>query len=225
MTEHTPRAHNFKDLTRQRFGKLVAIELVKRPPSTSAFWLCHCDCGNTAIVGSYVLRSSKQVSCGCHKTQLAANRTRTHGKSSTRTYTTWRNIIARCESVGSASYHNYGARSIRICGEWRHDFQSFYDHVSRLKNFGKKGYSLDRIDNDKDYMPGNVQWATRKQQSLNKRSNQRLSYNGKIQTFSEWERELDFPQGIISNRINRYGWSVEKALTTPPGQHRYRKPA
>lgn len=83
----------------------------------------------------------------------------------------WKMMIARCEDKDRWDYSYYGARGIDVCGEWHGEdgFKRFYNYVKHLKHYGEKGYTLDRIDNDGDYKPGNVRWATRKQQNKNRR--------------------------------------------------------
>lgn len=77
----------------------------------------------------------------------------------------------RCNNPNDHGYKNYGGRGIKVCKEWEDSFQAFYDYVSVLPHFGEEGRSLDRIDNEGDYEPGNVRWATRKEQNFNKRTN------------------------------------------------------
>lgn len=81
----------------------------------------------------------------------------------------WDNIKQRCYSVSNRDYHNYGGRGITLCDEWKDDLGAFYDYISKLPNYGKPGYTLDREDNDKGYYPGNVRWADRQTQIINQR--------------------------------------------------------
>lgn len=84
-------------------------------------------------------------------------------------YSVWENMKTRCFNIKSKDYPGYGARGITVCPEWKNDFQAFYDCVSQLAHFGEAGYSLDRIDNDGNYEPGNVRWTTAKEQANNRR--------------------------------------------------------
>ena len=72
-----------------------------------------------------------------------------------------------------------------MCDEWRDNFQAFYDYVSKLEHFGEKGYSLDRINNDGDYEPGNIRWADAKKQSRNRHTNHFVEYNGEMVTLAQ----------------------------------------
>lgn len=124
-------------------------------------------------------------------------------------------MIQRCTNPAFAKYPSYGARGIKVCDEWRSSFQAFYNHVSLLPHFGEKGYSLDRIDNNGDYKPDNVRWATSKEQGLNIRSNHTITFDGKTQTLGEWAIEFQINSDTLASRLLR-GWSAERALATPP---------
>lgn len=139
---------------------------------------------------------------------------KSHGMRSHPLYGRWTAILARCTNPKVKSYYVYGGRGISICEEWRHDFQAFYDHVSQLSHYGEKGYTLDRIDNNRNYEPGNMRFVTRTGQNRNKRNNLLITYNGKTQCLSAWAGELNINRVTLSDRI-RKGWSIEQALTMP----------
>lgn len=93
----------------------------------------------------------------------------THGMRKTKIYKTWVNMKARCYYEKDKRYKDYGLRGIAVCEEWKNDFMAFYNHVSQLENYGVDGYTLDRIDNNGNYEPGNVKWSTIYEQIHNRR--------------------------------------------------------
>lgn len=202
------------NLIGQKFGKLTVVERTStpnRPTEHHAYWLCLCECGNNHIARGSDLKNGNVQSCGC----LQIEKITTHGMRHTPIYAEWCSIKQRCYNPNNKSYKNYGYRGILMCERWRDSFEAFYEDVSKLSNFGKEGYSLNRINNDGIYEPNNVEWANDKTQANNKRNNHLLEYNGKIQTIAQWADELGINQYTLYNRILTYHWSVEKALTTP----------
>jgi len=97
----------------------------------------------------------------------------THGLTEHPVYNVWSCIKGRCYNPNNPAYKNYGSRGVRLYEPWGADFVLFYDYVTALPNYNKKGYSLDRIDNDGDYEPGNLRWATRHIQATNTRPTSR----------------------------------------------------
>ena len=215
MIEYIVLPKKAKDITGQRFGRLIALGPVGKNDNSNVIWLCVCDCGKiTNVVGDY-LRKGGTRSCGC----LSQESRTVHGMRGTAIYRIWSHIKGRCINQSDNAYASYGGRNIHICDEWRHDFQAFYDYVSALPDYGKKGYSIDRIDNDGDYEPGNVQWSSSKQQSRNRRSNILLTYAGKTQCVADWADELGIKKTVLYDRIYN-GWTAEKILTQPIRQRR-----
>jgi len=175
----------FLDVVGQRYGRLVAIERV--PDSGRTTWRFRCDCGTEQNIRLDSVRRGQTQSCGCLNLEaasdtgrktivnaIAANRTngwpsRTHGKSRTPIHRTWRAMLNRCYNQNVPEYRYYGGRGISVCERW-HKFENFYADVGDRPN----GLSIDRINNDGNYEPGNVRWATRLQQARNRRE-----YSGK----------------------------------------------
>lgn len=205
-----------KDLTGQRFGRLVALGPIERV-SDHAKWLCQCDCGNTASVLTAALRSGNTQSCGCLRRELEGPRATTHGMSKSRIYRVWRHMVDRCINPTDGGYKHYGARGIAVFCEWKNSFESFHAYVAHLPNYDTPGYSLDRIDNDGNYEPGNVQWSSHKNQTRNRRSNHLITWDGKTQCITAWAEELNMNPATLQRRI-RSGWSAERALLTPVGK-------
>lgn len=141
-----------------------------------------------------------------------------HGKRRTRLYSTWTGMKTRCTNKNCAKYKNYGGRGIKICDEWLNNFQSFYDWA--MENGYRDDLSIDRINNDGNYEPSNCRWIKMEEQASNKTTNHLIAYNGKTDTISGWARELGVSRCLLKDRICRYGWSVERALTTPARKHK-----
>lgn len=167
----------------QRFGFLTVISEAdrKRKPNGASYRVFNvkCDCGVIKTVALSSLSEGVTVSCGCfHKKNakdIFSKSNTTHGQSETRLYWVWKAMKGRCTNPNNKSYQRYGARGISVCKEWMDSFESFYEHVGPRPD----GMTLDRIDTFKGYEPGNVRWATYKQQARNTRRNVKVFVDGK----------------------------------------------
>lgn len=182
-----------------------------------------CSCGaQKELWDSHVARGLTR-SCGCLNREVLAVRNRLkikHGMYGTPEYSAWVSVIQRCTNPKAQEYVHYGARGIRICDEWRHDFGGFYAHLG-LRPSPK--HSLDRIRNEGNYEPGNVRWAIPEVQQSNRRNNRWIEFNGVRKTVAQWSRELGVHSGTIQHRIE-VGWPLEAALTTPSKRGRSLRP-
>lgn len=164
------------NLIGQKFGKLTVIEESSERKNGSVCWICKCDCGKvTKPIRGDQLKDGETKSCGCLKGELLKQKNHVHGlfnnaKEKPPHYAAWTSMKQRCFNPNDKQYKNYGGRGITVCDEWKDDFQTFYDYISKLPHFGEEGYSLDRINNDGNYEPGNVRWATAKEQINNSRT-------------------------------------------------------
>ena len=157
-----------KDLSGRRFGYLVAISPIS-VKGRGLKWLCKCDCGKEHCVDSYHLTHGNIKSCGCLQRKMASKKNVRHGLVGTTIYNEWASMKQRCNNPNSFAYKYYGARGIKVCDEWNKSFESYYDYVSKLPKYGTPTYTLDRINNDGNYEPGNVRWASKSEQCFNRR--------------------------------------------------------
>jgi hypothetical protein len=199
-----------QDLTNKRFGRLTVIRLYGRVEVPGflghrarkrVIWLCRCDCGNLKTVRDSNLKSENTRSCGClyHR----------HHQSRTPTHKSWTSMVKRCRNPTPQYY------DIKVCHRWRCSFLNFLDDMGERPG---PEYTLDRIDNDKGYYPGNCRWATAKEQARNRRTNHLITYRGKTLPIAVWADHVGLKGKCLRSRINR-GWPIEKALNIPKYKH------
>lgn len=203
-----------RDLTNQKFGRLLAIAPCDRSRTGQIIWLCQCDCGNTAKIYTHYLTTGHTKSCGCYSKELTIQRSTKHGYATrarkSKAYKIWDGIIERCTNPNSRAFKYYGGRGIEICERWRNNFENF------LADMGEPpaNCSIDRINNDGNYEPGNCRWATHKQQCRNQRSNLVVEAWGIKKTLAEWAELTNLKYSTIQARLSR-GWQAEIALSYP----------
>lgn len=124
-----------------------------------------------------------------------------------KTYKSWNNMNSRCYRKNDENYPNYGARGIIVCDRWRDDYDAFVEDMG----IAPKGMTLDRIDVDDNYTPGNCRWATVKEQANNTRRNLRVTHEGETLTLAQWAERLNISETRLRSRL-RIGWSFERAI-------------
>lgn len=214
---HGPR----KSLIGLRFGRLMVLSLCdERSAHGTCLWRCECDCGNETNVITNRLTGGFTQSCGCLQKERTSQANFKHGKGETREYFIWCQMKSRCQNSSNKSFHNYGGRGIRVCVRWENSISNFLSDMGECP----KGLTIERINNDGNYEPGNCRWATQTEQQRNKRTNRNLLFRGELLCVAVWARRLDRYPSELLRRLNN-GWSVEETLATPFRKLRRQVPA
>lgn len=167
---------NAKDLTGEKFGRLIVTHLEGRKEDRSGkplLWACDCECGKKALVVSNELTSGHTKSCGCYleeylekSNQRFREEYQTHGLSGTKEYSAWKRIKARVFKKSNQDYETYS--KIGMSDSFANDFTAFLEDIGKIPEGMEGRVSVDRIDNTKGYVEGNVRWATDTEQARNK---------------------------------------------------------
>ena len=204
-------------LVGQKFGRLTVIEDLGTKGRGEKYCRCLCDCGESVNIRQVSLIYGKTQSCGCLHNDLLAQRNKEtaslNGDSVNpkykRIHQIWTGMKSRCFSPNNTNYHLYGGRGITVCDEWL-IWQNFRDWA--LNNGYQEDLTIDRIDGNDIYRPGNCRWATYEEQGNNTSKNKRITYKGRTQTLSEWCKELNLDYHRTKARLNGCDYSVEEAF-------------
>lgn len=179
--------------------------------------LCLCKCGREKIVRVASLRSGLTKSCGClHDTHRLRHGHTAGGKLSL-TYSSWVSMRTRCLNSNAANYPVYGGRGIRVCDRWMESFEAFLADMGERPSLR---HSIERMNGEGDYETGNCLWATPKEQARNRRNNRLLTFKGETLSCAEWADRIGIKRNALQARMNQHGYTVEEALTLPPGAKR-----
>ncbi len=182
------------------FHHLEVLHQGPSDPSRTTRWFCGCICGAETLVRSSALRSGHSQSCGCMgKARLERDKT----------YNAWSAMRQRCRNPNNPAWPNYGGRGISVAPEWD-DFETFLREVGPAPSLQ---FSLDRKDHNGNYEPGNVRWASSRQQARNRRSNCVVEFNGVTQTLAAWSEQTGISRAVLQWRLKN--WDIPRALTTP----------
>ncbi len=207
----------YKDHTGREHNGLTFLHFVERDGDGKPVWKLRCHCGVEFTARANNVLTGGTSSCGCVRRRSAAETGRrcntTHGACKTPEYQTWDSMKDRCLNSTVRQYRNYGGRGIKVCERWLGE-NGFRNFLADMGPRPSDKHSLDRINNDGDYEPGNCRWATWTEQSNNRCNNRRVTYQGREQSAAEWAREMGLPPRVVQGRLIR-GWSVEDALTRP----------
>lgn len=171
-------------------------------------WICQCSCGNLGEVYSRNLKNGQSKSCGCYKIKVATK----HGMYNSPEYKAWSNMKDRCYNSKHKNFHNYGNRGVIVCNEWLNSFEVFYTDMGARPS---SDHSIERKHNDGNYEPGNCKWGTKTEQSRNTRIVREITFDNRTQCLSAWAEELNILVVTLRHRIDKLGWSIERALTEP----------
>ena len=204
------------DRTGQRYGRLVVLGQAGRSNQGQALWRCLCDCGRETTCLSDNLGKGHTKSCGCLKAELLAAGQPSHGLSHTKAYATFCSAKERCQNPNNKRWPDYGGRGIQFL------YPGIEALIADIGHPPSDSHTIERIDNEGHYEPGNVRWATSLVQGGNKRSNHLITWRGKTMHLSGWSREVGIGIQALRSRL-RMGWSVERALTEPVRPRRLRR--
>lgn len=198
----------------QTFGQLTVVGDAEKRGS-NYYWPCQCTCGHYTVVQTSNLLSGRTLSCGCFQKkcrykhgQAVRSGTPTHR----REYDVWNKLKRRCRDPGYPNYH----KRVSVCARWLESFNNFFEDMGPMPSVA---HTIERADNNGNYCPENCVWATRREQARNRRTNHRVTFNGRTLIISDWAALLGLRYNTLWGRLHN-GWSVKRALTTPLGKRR-----
>jgi hypothetical protein len=203
-----PLGPQTQDLKGMVFGRLTVVHHVGKNRQQNALWLCSCSCGYFVVARAAHLKEGNTTSCGCEKADVPEYRQKRGPESKHPLYNTWTQLLNKIDKPAP-----YG-RTNKVCARWRNSLETF---VSDIGDPPSPRHRYERIDKHKPHSPSNWTWLLMEGRSRTQRVNNRwIEYQGEKLTLTEWSTRTGLHHTTIKNRLDRYGWSVEKALTTPP---------
>ena len=203
----------FEDLSGMKIGRWMVVRCTqRRSRGLPTKFLCVCECGEEREIQAGALKGGHSQSCGCWARDSASKRAKTHGMTKTCEYRIWQGVKDRVFDESCKDYKNYGGMGITLFREWVGDFTAFLAHVGPRPS---PRHSLERIDNNLGYEPGNVKWATRVEQANNNRGNRVITINGERKTLAQWCAVFNRSYPTVNQRITQSEWDPVLALNTP----------
>lgn len=206
------------------FGKLTVVSLRGRRKNKKIFE-CLCECGNTHLAMDTNLSRGHTKSCGCLQRLMARDKLVTHGMTTCGEYNSWVNMKQRCMNKNNHAYDRYGGRGICIYEPWINDFAAFFAHIGP-KPAGD--YSVERMDNNKGYEPGNVKWATRSEQMSNRREfrlgGMTIQFDGRDYTVRELSKMSGVSPSTLYKRLEN-GWRPEDLCLPADKKYAAKRPS
>lgn len=182
----------------RQFGRLT-VERIKGSIKGKRTAICSCICGKKDFVVTLsALKAGNTRSCGCMFLEMMRGRFRTHGRSHSVEHIAWLNIKIRCYDKKSMGYENYGGRGITVCDRWKNSFENFFADMGLRPS---QKHTLDRINNNGNYEPGNCRWATHAEQSRNRRNNIIITVNGVNMCLTDAARKAKIRYGAAYKEI------------------------
>lgn len=154
-----------KNLEGMKFGRW-SVGPLSHIKNRASYWHCACECGNSRVVLGATLINGTSQSCGCLTVETTKRRLTKHGLADTKPHMVWCSMRQRCKNPSTKGYRNYGARGIRVCDRWAQSFEAFWTDMGPTY---RAGLTLERVNNNGNYEPGNCVWIEKNQQSKNRR--------------------------------------------------------
>lgn len=201
------------NLKGRKYGRWRVLRLDRIVPKIGAYWLCRCSCRKRTLKSVFAgsLKKGVSTSCGCWRSETTRKAKTKHGGHGTPEYAVWKRLRERCSNARNKSYADYGGRGIRVCRRWA-KFENF------LADMGERPtakHSIERMDNDGDYSPGNCCWGTAKRQANNRRSSLRFEFNGAQITIQEIAAQTGLTYSCLHWRLRTAKMAVDAAVSLP----------
>lgn len=203
----------------KQFHYLTVIKELERiyyKTTSTKQYLCKCKCGKEIKSTPSNLNRGATKSCGCWKKESAKNINRTHGMSKSPEYQIWAGMVKRCYNKNHKDFHIWGGKGITVCDSWLHDFAQFYADMGKRPS---PIHSIDRIDNNKQYMPENCRWATPKEQAFNTEKTHKVEYQGQLVSLRNFANLANLDYYALYNRHIRKNIPLHEAIKLVPSKN------